>query len=101
MIFNPRSPSTPEDYQDRKKHAFNVIQFCPNYLNTILGGEVNNGLVILLEILQNPHYNKQVKSLVIVLLICQFNMVIFQLTYNLLDTILTEMFPELNDTVGS
>lgn len=69
MIFNPRSPSTPEEYQDRKKRAFTDIQFCPKYLNTILGGEVNNGLVVLLEILQNPHYNKQV-SFWLVLLIC-------------------------------
>lgn len=69
-------------------------------MNTILGGEVNNGLVILLEILQNPHYNKQV-SLGLVLLMCHFNMALFQLTYNLLDTILTEMFPELNDTLDS
>ncbi|XP_066140261.1 sorting nexin-14-like isoform X2 [Euwallacea fornicatus] len=77
-IFNTHAPHTTEEYEKRRSRAFADIQCCPNFLNRILGGKVNDGLTELLQILQNPHYNKQ-------------------LCYNLLDTILVETFPELND----
>ncbi|XP_050301492.1 sorting nexin-14-like isoform X2 [Anthonomus grandis grandis] len=76
VIFNNNSQSTPQGLAERKANAFKDIQFCPNFVNNILGGQVNKGLVNLLEILQNPNYNKQ-------------------LAYNLLDIIVLELFPEL------
>ncbi|KAL1517793.1 hypothetical protein ABEB36_001517 [Hypothenemus hampei] len=79
VVFHPHTPHTSEEYEERKRKAFDDIKFCPTYLNTILGGQVNEGLKTLLEILQNPCYNKQ-------------------LCYNLLDTLLLEMFPELKET---
>ncbi|CAG9770654.1 unnamed protein product [Ceutorhynchus assimilis] len=76
VIFNPSTPHTIEEYKERQLKAFEDIKFCPKYMDKILGGHINYGLTNLLEILQNPHYNKQ-------------------LAYNLLDTALIEMFPEI------
>ncbi|KAH1008819.1 sorting nexin-14 isoform X1 [Dendroctonus ponderosae] len=77
-IFAHRSHHTADEYDARKDKAFRNIEFCPNYLDRCLGGHMNEGLRTLLDVLQNPHYNKQ-------------------LCYNLFDVLLIEMFPELNE----
>ncbi|XP_030750868.1 sorting nexin-14-like isoform X2 [Sitophilus oryzae] len=76
VIFDHRPTHTQQEYEERKIKAFKDINFCPKYLERIFGSPINEGLTTILEILQNPHYNKQ-------------------LAYNLIDIVLLEMFPEL------
>ncbi|KAF7270619.1 hypothetical protein GWI33_016415 [Rhynchophorus ferrugineus] len=76
VIFDHHITHTQQEYEERRTRAFKDIKFCPGYLDKMLGSGINEGLTTLLEILQNPHYNKQ-------------------LAYNLLDTVMLEMFPEL------
>lgn len=81
----------------RKEKAFKeLLNLLPNYVSTVLGQEFKSGLCKLLEILQNPCYNKQV--------ICcgckktkhVTNLFLLQLVYNLLDIIIVEMYPEFD-----
>ncbi|XP_060535701.1 sorting nexin-14-like isoform X2 [Cylas formicarius] len=77
VIFDgARAPLTAEEAELRKKTAFRDVKFCPGFLDRVSGGEVNRGLAALLEVLQEPHYNKQ-------------------LAYNLLDIVVVEVFSEL------
>ncbi|XP_017774101.1 PREDICTED: sorting nexin-14-like isoform X2 [Nicrophorus vespilloides] len=74
VIFAKHIPSTAEQLLERKKRAFTELdQAVPG----LLGKDFRKGVLLLLEILQNPSYNKQ-------------------LVYNLIDIVVAEMYPELD-----
>ncbi|KAF5269937.1 hypothetical protein FQR65_LT05736 [Abscondita terminalis] len=77
-IFGSDVKPTQEDFEKRKIKAFKGLeQIVPYFIHVILGDDFTRGLETLLEILQNPFYNKQ-------------------LAYNLLDIIVAELYPEFN-----
>ncbi|RZB40834.1 sorting nexin-14-like [Asbolus verrucosus] len=77
VVFNPYVSPTKEELEQRKNRAFEELEnVIPSYLEMIVGNNFSAGVKTLLEILQHPHYNKQ-------------------LAYNLLDLILIEMYPSL------
>ncbi|KRT81497.1 hypothetical protein AMK59_5264 [Oryctes borbonicus] len=66
-----------EMLEERKVNAFAGLQNAlPHWLALLTGEDFKNGMKNLLEILQNPLYNKQ-------------------LAYNLLDIVITEFYPDL------
>lgn len=78
VIFNEHPPTSREELKKRQIRAFDVLQnSVPTVVTQICGPGVKDGFKLLLEIVQNPHFNKQ-------------------LAYNLLDIILTEMYPMLD-----
>ncbi|XP_966626.3 sorting nexin-14 isoform X1 [Tribolium castaneum] len=80
VIFHSRTSPTKEELIERRNRAFALLNNAiPSYLECIVGKDVNEGLKMLLEILQHPHYNKH-------------------LAYNLLDLILCEMYLTLQNT---
>ncbi|KAK4877057.1 hypothetical protein RN001_009563 [Aquatica leii] len=77
-IFEVESKHKKEDIEKRKLKAFSELeQILPYFVQVVLGDDFTRGLKTLLEILQNPLYNKQ-------------------LVYNLLDIIVSELYPEIN-----
>ncbi|XP_018573959.1 sorting nexin-14 isoform X2 [Anoplophora glabripennis] len=77
VIFNLHVSPTKDELEKRRIQAFKELeQVVPTFASKILGPGLQNGSKTLLEIMQNPQYNKQ-------------------LIYNLLDIILTEMYPGL------
>ncbi|XP_022915727.2 sorting nexin-14-like isoform X2 [Onthophagus taurus] len=73
---NPQTES--RNSEEQREKAFELLNASiPNWLLKILGNDFKHGLKSLLEILQNPLYNKQ-------------------LVYNLLDIIIVEMFPHID-----
>ncbi|KAJ8981392.1 hypothetical protein NQ317_002586 [Molorchus minor] len=79
VIFHPHSSPTKEELEIRKEKAFAEIERAiPPLVIKILGKNMQDGLRTLLEMLQNPHYNKQV-------------------AYNLMDIVLVNMFPSLKN----
>ncbi|CAG9861895.1 unnamed protein product [Phyllotreta striolata] len=78
VIFNEYKPTNREQLEQRKIKAFeDLTNSVSPIVNRILGPGLKDGLKTTLDILQNPHFNKQ-------------------LAYNLLDIILTEMYPMLD-----
>lgn len=78
VIFHERKPTTPEELALRKETAFKELtNIVPNYMLKVLGEDFKQGLTKLLQILQNPLYNKQ-------------------LAYSLLDIVLVELYPKLD-----
>ncbi|KAJ8911435.1 hypothetical protein NQ315_005968 [Exocentrus adspersus] len=81
-VFNHHVSPTKDELEKRKNRAFTELeQVVPKLVSKILGPGIKNGLKVLLEIMQNPHYNKQ-------------------LAYNLLDLVLIELYPDLEKSVG-
>ncbi|XP_072378466.1 sorting nexin-14-like isoform X1 [Diabrotica undecimpunctata] len=77
-IFEEHTPVSKEELSKRKVRAVEELEnSISNILTQILGPGIKDGAKLLLEIVQNPHFNKQ-------------------LAYNLLDIVLTEMYPMLD-----
>lgn len=78
VIFGKLVPTTDEERKLRKEKAAKLLaETVPNFCTVILGKDFRGGLLRLLEILQNPLYNKQ-------------------LAYSLMDIVIGEMYPELD-----
>ncbi|KAK5642032.1 hypothetical protein RI129_008199 [Pyrocoelia pectoralis] len=78
-IFEPSIQASEEDLKKRRIRAVKELEsIVPYFVQKLLGDNFTNGFVILLEILQNPLYNKQ-------------------LVYNLLDIVVSEMYPHINE----
>ncbi|XP_028141747.1 sorting nexin-14 isoform X2 [Diabrotica virgifera virgifera] len=78
VIFDEHTPVSKEELSRRKVRAVEELEnSISNILTQILGPGIKDGAKLLLEIVQNPHFNKQ-------------------LAYNLLDIVLTEMYPMLD-----
>nr|CAH7759736.1 unnamed protein product [Callosobruchus chinensis] len=77
VIFSEHVTPTKEELEKRKQRAFEELEHViPSIVKKLLMCDMDSGLKVLLEILQHPHYNKQ-------------------LVYNLLDIVLIEMYPML------
>ncbi|KAG5876709.1 hypothetical protein JTB14_038026 [Gonioctena quinquepunctata] len=78
IIFDHHQSPSKEELKERRIKAFEELENrMPHLLTTIFGWGVKGGLKTLLEILQDPHLNKQ-------------------LAYNLFDVILIEMYPTID-----
>ncbi|CAH0546449.1 unnamed protein product [Brassicogethes aeneus] len=78
VVFQQHTSPLKEELEIRKQKAFKGLEemIHPWINKKIFKGSLSNGMLAILEILQNPHYNKH-------------------LVYNLLDIILVEMYPSL------
>lgn len=64
VIFISHGSLTKGRQELMQTQAFNELKnSVPRYVSKILGHGIQDGSRTLLEILQNPHYNKQVDSL--------------------------------------
>ncbi|XP_057664607.1 sorting nexin-14-like isoform X1 [Diorhabda carinulata] len=78
VVFNEKPHVSKEELEKRRIRASETLRDSVSTVVTkICGPGVKDGLQLILEIVQNPHFNKQ-------------------LAYNLLDIILTEMYPMLD-----
>lgn len=63
VIFATHISPTKEELEARRKKAFELLDDAfPSLLTKILGGRNKTGFKTILEILQHPHYNKQVSK---------------------------------------
>lgn len=69
MVFHHHVSPTKEQLEIRKTNAFNSLKDLSSHFvdKTLFNGRISKGTTTLLEILQNPHYNKQVFSCFLVL----------------------------------
>lgn len=62
VIFSTHISPSKEELENRRKRAFELLdEAFPTLMTKLLGNNLKNGAKIILEILQNSHYNKQVK----------------------------------------
>lgn len=67
VVFIPHGSFSKDELEARKAQAFNELEgTIPRLVTKILGPGIQNGSRTLLEILQNPHYNKQVDYFIFV-----------------------------------
>lgn len=63
VAFSSHTPLTKEEMIARRNRAFTVIDSAvPSILTKILGNDFKVGFTSILELLQNPLYNKQVST---------------------------------------
>lgn len=61
VVFNEHVPTSREVFEKRKTRAFEELtNSVSNIVTKMFGPGIKDGLQLLLEILQNPHFNKQV-----------------------------------------
>ncbi|XP_031347622.1 sorting nexin-14-like isoform X2 [Photinus pyralis] len=78
-IFEPSVQTSKDELEKRRLRAIQELDgMVPYVAQKLLGDNFTNGLAVLLEILQNPLYNKQ-------------------LVYNLLDIVVSEIYPQVNE----
>ncbi|CAG9818827.1 unnamed protein product [Phaedon cochleariae] len=82
IVFNPHVSPTKDELKKRQIRAFQELNnSIPTKVTKIFGNGVKDGSSALLEVMQHPHFNKQ-------------------LAYNLLDIVLLEIYPTLAKDEG-